>query len=117
GRGRVEWEEELGVGRQRNRQHGPLAHAPTHLMWIRLETTLRRGNVYELKQLQGALSGLFSGHLLVAYQGLDDLLTHCVHGVEGSHELLKHHSDETAAQVLHVPLCAGIQALPFDNDR
>src|SRR6266851_1127790 len=85
-------------------------------MWIRLETTLRRGDVHEFEQLQGALSGLLSGHLLVAHQGLDDLLAYRVHWIEGGHGLLKHHSDEAATQVLYLPLGEGIQALPFERD-
>src|SRR6266446_8501060 len=71
-------------------------------MWIRLETTLRRGDVHEFEQLQSALSGLLPGHLLVPHQGLDDLLAYRVHRIEGGHRLLKHHSDEAATQVLHL---------------
>jgi hypothetical protein len=85
-------------------------------MWIRLETTLRRGDVHEFEQLQGALSGLLPGHLLVAHQGLDNLLAYRVDRIEGRHGLLKHHSDKAATQVLHLPLGEGIEALPFERD-
>jgi hypothetical protein len=71
--------------------------------------------MHEFEQLQGALSGLLPGHLLVPHQGFDDLLAYRVHRIEGGHRLLKHHGDEAATQVLHLPLGEAIQALPFER--
>jgi hypothetical protein len=73
-------------------------------MGVGPQPPLGRGDLHEFEQFQRAPSGLGPRHVLVAYQGLDNLFTHRIHRIERRHRFLENHGHEAAPEILHLPL-------------
>jgi len=87
----------LGFRRQRDRDHGALAHAAGELVRIVIDARTRRGNADMVEQGDGALANGRSIESAVGVQALANLLADGEDGVERRHRLLEDYGDLAAA--------------------
>ena len=85
-------------------------------MGVVVDALLRRGDAHQAQHLDGPLSGLGLGHLLVLQDHLHDLVAHGVDRVEGGHGILEDHGDLLAAHPAHLPLAVGEDVLVLEED-
>ncbi|MNJ74406.1 hypothetical protein D3C77_713350 [compost metagenome] len=76
-------------------------------MWQCFEAFVWLRDAYQLKQLQGALSGRLATQALVQQQDLVDLLLDVVQRVQRGHRLLEDHCDAVATNAAHLFLVQG----------
>ena len=92
-------EQHLWPAGQGERDHRALAHAAGHLVRIGVEPALGAGYAHPLEEFQRTLARLGGADALVAADGLDDLLAHRIHRIEGQQRLLENHRGDAAAIV------------------
>jgi len=97
GGGGLVGQEHLGPAAERERDHGPLAHAAGHFARVDVQPALGRGDADPLEQLQGPGAPLRVGDALVADDRLGDLVADLVDRVEGQAGFLEDHRHGPAA--------------------
>ncbi len=94
--GRLVCEQNLRPARERQRDHGALAHAAGHLMGIIVKALRRRRDAYALEQLQRPRPSGAPRHAIMAHHGLGDLVAEAIDGVKGEPRLLEDHRNRAA---------------------
>ena len=98
---RLVGDQEVGVARERHRDHHPLAHAARELMRVVVDPLLRVGDPDGAEELGRPVVGLRLGAALVLADLLGDLPTDPVDRVERGHRVLEDHRDLCAADLPH----------------
>ena len=113
-RGGLVGDQELGVARERHRDHHSLAHAARELVRIVVGAALRSRDADLAEQLDGPPRGGRPRHALVRADLLRDLPADPVDGRQRRHRVLEDHPDLVPAHGLHLPVREGHQvaALP-----
>ena len=101
GRGLVR-DEQLGLARQRHRDHHALGHATRHLVRIGIEAASRIRDADHPQELQRPLPRGALLHTAVDLEHLGDLLADVPDRVQRGLRLLEDHADPVAADPLHV---------------
>ena len=100
-RRRLVGDQEVGVARERHRDHHPLAHAARELVRVVVDPLLRVGDADGAEQLDRPVAGLRLGAALVRADLLGDLPADPVDRVERGHRVLEDHRDLCAADLAH----------------
>ena len=108
--------DELGLGRERERDHHALAHAAAELVRVLLDALLGSRNARFLQQLDGALAGFLLAHRQVGADGLDELPADRVQRVQRSQRVLEDGADLAAADAAHLLAAEVVDALAFEAD-
>ena len=99
--GRLVGDDQLGLGRQRQRNHHPLAHATRELVRVLVDALLGRRNAGVLQQLHGALAGSLTAQAQMNLNCLGQLPAHGVERVQRGQRVLKDGADAAAADLAH----------------
>ncbi len=113
---RLVGDDQLGIAREPDRDHHPLAHAARELVRILAEPPGSVGDADHLQELDGAASSLALVHALVDEQRLHDLQADGQHRIERGHRLLEDHRDVAAADGAHVVLGQLEQIAALEQD-
>jgi hypothetical protein len=101
-RGRLVGDQELGLARQRHRDHHPLAQPAGQFERIAVEPARRIRHAHGIEQpARGVARGL-PGEPAVQRQCLADLLAHLDDRIQRQHRLLENHRHLPAAHAPHV---------------
>ena len=95
----------------------PLALTAGELVRISVDIRLGLGDTDEAYELEGALARLSSRPPLVKHDGLADLPSDRVNGVQTRHRLLEDHRDGVPAYVAHIALGQAQQVASVELDR
>jgi len=104
------------LGRQRQRDHHPLAHAAAELVRVVVDAFFCRGNAGVFQQVNGAAARLGAAHRQVGGDGLDELPPHRVERVERGERVLKDGPDLAAADAAHGLGWQVVDALAVQHD-
>jgi hypothetical protein len=113
--GRLVGDQQLGVARQRHRDHHALAHPARHLVRVVLDALGGLGDADQVEHLGRLLHRLAVALLLVEHDRLGDLVADGVHRVEAGHRLLEDHRDLVAADAAHLALALLDQVLALEE--
>ena len=94
--GRLVRNEEPRAGRERHRDHRPLAHSAGELEGVLIEATARVGDPHSFQHLHRVVAGGAPGQIGVQIQLLDHLASDGDAGGEARHRLLEDHRDGAA---------------------
>ncbi len=114
--GRLVGHDQLGLGRQRQRDHHALAHAARELVRVVVDALLGGGNAGVLQQLDGTLARLVGVHRQVGLDGLDQLAADAVERVQRGQRILEDGADLAAADVAHLLVRQMVDALALQQD-
>jgi hypothetical protein len=106
--GRLVGDQDVGLQRQRHRDHRALALAAGQLVRVGLQDLLRIGQVHRGQQFEHARTARRAVARAVDLQHLVDLRADAQHRVQRRHRLLEDHRDAVAAQLAQ-PLGRGLQ--------
>src|SRR5437867_8816165 len=99
---RLVGDQELGVARQRHRDHDALPHAARELVGVLLHPPLGVGDVHELEHVDRLGHRVAAPEPLVEPDGLGNLLADREYRVQRGHRLLEDHRDLFAADLAHL---------------
>ena len=99
--GRLVSDDELGVARERNRNHHALTHAAGELMRILVKAAICVGYAHQPQQLQRTRARCIGRHAQMQKQRLHDLITDGEHRVQRGHRVLKNHCNVASAYGAH----------------
>jgi hypothetical protein len=108
-------DEQLGLARERHRDHHALAHAARELVRVRVGARARLGDADGLKHLDGVLVSLLPGVAEVEPRNLHQLFGDAHEGVERGHRVLEDHADALAANLPHLVLGQTQDVLPVEE--
>ena len=115
-RGRLVGDDELRLGRQRQRNHDPLPHAARKLMRVGVDAALGCGYPSGSEQLDRAHPRLARRHVQVRRDRLDQLVTDRIQRIQRSQRILKDRTDLAAANLAHLVVRQGVDTPPGQPD-
>ncbi len=116
GRCRFVGNEKLGIARQCDGDHDPLAETAGELVRVVVEPFLRSRHAYEREDLKGSFPRFLTRHFAVQANGFGDLAADGHRGVERGHRVLEDHRDLVRADVPHLAFGRRDDVLVADQD-
>ena len=115
-RGRLVGDDQVGLGRERHRQHDPLLHAAGELVGVLIDDDRRIGKSQLSKQLHRPSPGRLARGDSVSPHDAGELPSHGEQRIERGRGVLKHHRDASPSQPAHCRLALRQQVLTVVED-
>jgi hypothetical protein len=113
---RLVGDQQLGLVRERHRDHHALAHPPGELVRKLIDAPRGIGNPHEPQQLDGALARLALGHRAMRAHRLGQLATDFVKRMQRRERVLEDHRDVVAANRAQLVFGQRDQIFAFELD-
>jgi hypothetical protein len=109
-------DDETGIGTQCQGDDHSLPHASRELVRVVIHSLRRRGYAHVLEQLCGASLRPSAGHVDMRGDGLHQLTTHRVKGIETGEGVLKYGADSLAPYTAQGFIGEPVYPLPFQEN-